>query len=115
MSRDQTASEYITEQVTTWPGVVAGLGWRGELSFRVGGREIGHLHGSRAAHFGFPKPVWRQLRTQGRIDPHPVFPDREGLASRRMEDIDDVHDVIDLMRLNYDRLAERREDAPAAA
>ncbi|MGH2922507.1 MAG: luciferase family protein [Solirubrobacterales bacterium] len=33
----------ITDEVTSWPGVEAGLGERGEFGFRVGGREIGHL------------------------------------------------------------------------
>jgi Family of unknown function (DUF5519) len=36
-------SERIVEQVTSWPGVEAGPGRRGELAFKVGGREIGHL------------------------------------------------------------------------
>jgi hypothetical protein len=30
-------------------------GRRGEFGFRVGRREIGHLHGDHAAHFSFPK------------------------------------------------------------
>ena len=115
MSTDQTASEQIVEQVTSWPGVTAGPGRRGELSFRVGGREIGHLHGSHAAHFGFPKGVWRELYAQGRIEPHPVFPGREGLAARRIEEADDIRDVVELLRLNYDRLAGGLEEAPAAA
>ncbi len=67
MSKVQTASERITAEVTTWPGVIAGPGRRGEFAFKVGGREIGHLHGDRAAHFAFPKQVWRELREEGRI------------------------------------------------
>jgi Family of unknown function (DUF5519) len=101
----QTAREQITEQVTTWPGVKAEPGRRGEFSFKVGGREIGHLHGSTAAHFAFPKALWRELRAQGRIERHPVFPDRQGLASRRISGSDDVRDVIQLLRLNYERAA----------
>jgi Family of unknown function (DUF5519) len=104
MTHTQTASERIIEEVTSWPGVVAGPGRRGELSLRVGRREIGHLHGSHAAHFSFPKQVWAELHEQGRIDYHPVFPDREGPASRAIEDEADVRDVIALMRLNYDRV-----------
>jgi hypothetical protein len=63
------------------------------------------LHGDRAAHFGFPKQVWRELRNEGRVEPHPVFPDREGLGARRILDDDDILDVIALLRLNYDRLS----------
>jgi hypothetical protein len=107
MSKVQTASERITEEVTSWPGVTAGLGRRGEFAFKVGGREIGHLHGDRAAHFSFPKQVWRELREQGRIEPHPVFPDREGPAARQIVNDADVRDVVALLRLNYDRAATR--------
>jgi hypothetical protein len=108
MSKLQTAHEQITDEVTSWPGVTAGPGRRGEFAFKVGGREIGHLHGDRAAHFGFPKQVWRELRAQGRIEPHPVFPGREGPASRTIADADDVRDVIELMRLNYERAVARQ-------
>jgi hypothetical protein len=45
---------------------------------------------------------------QGRIVPHPVFPDRAGPAARRIENDDDVRDVIELLRLNYDRVTARR-------
>lgn len=109
MSDRQSVSQEIIDEVTSWPGVEAGPGRRGELAFKVRGREIGHLHGDRSAHFGFPKDVWRGLLEQGRIEPHPVFPDRIGPAARRISDQDDVRDVIALMRLNYERAV------PAAA
>jgi hypothetical protein len=100
-----TASETITTEVTTWPGVEAGPGRRGEFAFRVGRREIGHLHGDHAAHFSFPKAVWAELFEAGRVVHHPVFPGKEGPAARRIASEEDVRDVIALMRLNYDRIA----------
>jgi len=103
MTRTQTASEQITEQVTAWPGVRAGTGSRGEFAFTIGRREIGHLHGDRVLHLGFPKAVWHELYEAGRIDYHPVFPGKPGYASRRIDSADDVVDVIALLRLNYDR------------
>jgi hypothetical protein len=102
-----SASEQITREVTSWPGVEAGPGRRGEFSFRVGGREIGHLHGDHAAHFFFPRNVWPELFAAGRVVHHPVFPDKEGPAARRIAGEDDVRDVIALMRLNYDRVVSR--------
>jgi hypothetical protein len=106
-----TASERITAEVTSWEGVVAGHGKRGEFGFRVGRREIGHLHGDHAAHFFFPKETWARLREEGRIDHHPVFPDREGPASRQTSSDEDVRDVIALMRLNYEDTLARRATA----
>jgi len=107
MTTEQRASERITEEVISWPGVQAGPGRRGEFAFKVGGREIGHLHGDQAAHFGFPKGVWAALLEQGRIDYHPVFPGKAGFGSRRIETRADVDDVIALLRLNYERVVAR--------
>jgi hypothetical protein len=100
-------SEQITDEVTSWPGVTTSYGSRGEFSFRLGRRELGHLHGDRSAHFSFPKSVWAELHEQGRIVDHPVVPGRQGPAARRIEGPTDVQDVIALLRLNYERLTHR--------
>ena len=107
MGDEQRAGERIIEEVTRWPGVEAGPGRRGELSFTVGGREIGHLHGDRGAHFAFPKEVWTELFAGGRIGYHPVFPGRPGWGARSIEGDEDVREVIALLRLNYDRVVAR--------
>jgi Family of unknown function (DUF5519) len=101
MTTTQTASERILERVTAWDGVTTTLGRRGELSIRVGRKEIGHLHGSRAAHFAFPREVWRKLLDEGRVVKHPI--DRDGLAARRLETDADVDEAIALLRMNYER------------
>ena len=98
------ASAQISDEVTSWPGIEAGYGRRGEWAFRLGRREVGHLHGDHAAHFFFPKDVWHELHDAGRIVEHPVFPGRIGPAARRIAGQADVDDVIALMRLNYDRV-----------
>ena len=103
----KTASQLITDEVTSWPGVTAGVGSRGEWGFVVGKRAIGHLHGDRVAHFGFPKEVWQVLFDEGRIDYHPVFPGKSGYGARAIESEDDVRDVIELLRVNYDRVIAR--------
>lgn len=107
MSESPTASERITAAVTSWAGVEAGHGSRGEFGFTVGRRPIGHLHGDRTAHFGFPKEVGARLREEGRVSPHPVAPDKPSWAARRIESEADVLDVIELLRLNYDRVVAR--------
>jgi hypothetical protein len=104
---NQRPSELITAEVTSWPGVSAGPGRRGEFAFKVAGREIGHLHGDHAAHFAFPKDVWARLFEQERIDYHPVFPGRPGFGARGIGSDEDVRDVIALLRLNYERIVVR--------
>jgi hypothetical protein len=86
--------------------VSAGPGRRGEFAFRVGRKEISHLHGDRVAHFGFPKRVWNELFEAGRIDYHPVFPGKPGFGARAIQSEADVRDVIELLRINYERVAE---------
>jgi hypothetical protein len=103
MTTPTTPSQRITETVTSWPGVTAGTGRRGEFAFTVGGREIGHLHGDRAAHFRFPAEIGTRLKAESRVVDHPIFPGRAALASRAIADEADVDEVIELMRLNYDR------------
>lgn len=116
INRKPTFSEQITAEVTSWEGIEAGPGSRGEFAFTLGRRDIGHLHGDRVAHFGFPKEVWVGLFEQERIDYHPVFPGKPGFAARAIESEDDVRDVIALLRLNYDRVVARHGlPAPTAA
>jgi hypothetical protein len=101
------ASAEITKAVTSWPGVAAAVGRRGEYGFNVGRRQIGHLHGDHAAHFSFPRQLWDELFAQGRITHHPVFPGKAGPAARAIAGEEDVRDVIALLRLNYDRVIDR--------
>jgi Family of unknown function (DUF5519) len=107
METAQRASEAIAEEVGSWPGVEIDRGELGELAFKLGNRELGHVHGDRAAHFSFPRETWLELRGEGRIEPHPVFPDKRGPAARRIETQADVDDVIELFRLKYDRVVAR--------
>ena len=101
------AGKRITDEATSWPGVEAVRGSRGELSLRLGKRELGHLHGDHALHIGFPRAVWHRLHDEGRIDYHPVFPGKPGYAARRIDGEEDVADAIALLRINYDRSIDR--------
>ena len=103
----QGAFDRISKEVESWPGVEAADGERGEYSFKVGRREIGHLHGDYVLHTAFPKKQWLELHGRGRIDYHPVFPDKPGWGARALDTEDDVQDAIALLRLNYDRLTAR--------
>jgi hypothetical protein len=73
-TQPRSASDQITEEVTSWPGVEAGPGSRGEFAFTVGRRQIGHLHGDRSAHFSFPKQLWVELTSRGESSTTPSSP-----------------------------------------
>jgi hypothetical protein len=111
----RSPSQQITDTVTAWPGVEAGYGKRGEWGFYVNRHEVGHLHGDQAAHFAFGQELGATLREQGRVVDHPVFPGKNAMAARGIETDEDVEDVIELMRINYERIVARYglpEDAP---
>jgi hypothetical protein len=113
MTTTRTASEQIIEEVGSWPGVEVDTGELGEVAFTFGRRELGHVHGDHAAHFSFPRPIWHELRAEGRIEHHPVFPGKTGPAQRRLDSEVDVRDAIALFRINYDRALAREARADA--
>ena len=97
-----TVHDAIAREVASWPGVSVGKHRFGGTEFRIGHRELGHLHGSRLADLPFPLLVRNDLVESGRAEPHHVFPD-SGWVTYRMHDGDDVARVVALFRLNYER------------
>jgi hypothetical protein len=97
-----TAKDYIRNEVSSWDGVTVEPHRFGGIEFRVGRRELGHLHGSRVADLPFPKSIREELVASGRARPHHVLPD-SGWVSYYMNDAKDAEGAIDLFRLNYDR------------
>ena len=94
------AALLIEREVTSWEGVTSVPHRFGGVEFRVGRRELGHLHGNRLADLPFPVRVRDRLIAEGRADVHHVLPE-SGWVSRRIKRPDDVAAVIELFRLNY--------------
>ena len=103
----RSAAKIIQETVEGWPGVESAPHRFGGIEFRVGRRELGHLHGSRLADLPFPRRVRDELITSGRAAPHHVLPD-SGWVSFRIRTDDDVDAAIDLFRMSYDRATSAR-------
>jgi luciferase-like monooxygenase len=94
----------IVDTVSGWDGVTVQPHRFGGVEFRVGRRELGHLHGDRMADLPFPVRIREQLVAQGRAEPHHILPD-SGWVTFRLRTTDDALRAIELFRLNYDRLA----------
>ena len=92
----------IEHEVLSWPGVTAAPHRFGGVEFRLGKRELGHLHGDRLADLPFPRRVRDELVAAGRASPHHVLPE-SGWVSRRIASPDDVPEIVELFRLNYER------------
>jgi hypothetical protein len=96
--------------VTSWPHVEQAPHRFGGIEFRVGKRELGHLHGDRLADLPFPRRLRDELVAAGRAAPHHVLPD-SGWVSFRIESADDVERAISLFRLAYERAQAARARA----
>src|SRR5919204_1763029 len=92
----------IVREVSAWPGVTTGRHRFGGTEFRLGRRELGHLHGNRLADLPFPLLVRDELVAAGRAEPHHIHPE-SGWVSYFIRDSGDIAPVIALFRLNYDR------------
>jgi Family of unknown function (DUF5519) len=98
--------ELVEEEVSGWPGVEARPHRFGGVEFRVRGHEIGHLHGSRLVDLPFPVRVRKELVAEGRAQPHHLLP-QTGWVSYYPSGAEDASAVVELFRLNYERLMER--------
>jgi hypothetical protein len=92
----------IRSEVGSWDGVSVHPHRYGGIEFRLGGRELGHLHGERWVDLPFPRRIRDMLVETGRASPHHVLP-HTGWVSRQISDEADVDDTIELFRLSYER------------
>ena len=103
-----TLTEAVRRELLAHPGVVEASHRFGGIEFRLGRRELGHLHGDRLADLPFPRRVRDELVAAGRAAPHHVLPE-SGWVSRRVETPADVEAVVELFRMSYERAAEAQE------
>jgi hypothetical protein len=99
--------DIILQFVKTWQGVTIGPHRFGGIEFQVNGREIGHLHGDYQADIPFTVRIRKELVESGKAFPHHIYP-HSGWISYYIDDAEDVPLLLKLLRLNYDRLANKR-------
>ena len=92
----------IRRELSSWDGVEVAPHRFGGIEFRIGRRELGHLHGDREADLPFPRAVRDQLVADGRACRHRYVPE-SGWVTVEIDEPGDVPGVIELFRLSYDR------------
>jgi hypothetical protein len=97
----RAAIEAVRAAVASWDGVTTHSHRFGGLEFRLGRRELGHLHET-IADLPFPLRVRDELVAGGRARPHHVLPE-SGWVTVPMRTTSEVSNVIELFRQNYDR------------
>ena len=104
----------IEREVLGWPGVFKkrdedGPGGIGVTGYRLGRKQIGHVHDNGHADFRFPREVRDELIQSGQTISHPAFPNSRTTASYRIRNAEDVPGALELFRMNYERVAARDE------
>jgi len=95
------AEERIVAAVSKWDGVEASPHSFGGTEFRLGRREIGHVHGDHWADIVFPMEVRNQLVSEKKVQPHHILPN-SGWITFRFKEEGDVTRAIELFRLSYE-------------
>ncbi|HEY0928550.1 MAG TPA: luciferase family protein [Gemmatimonas sp.] len=93
----------VTEIVRQWDGVEVLPHRFGGVEYRVGKREIGHVHVGNVADLLVSVRMRRDLVAAGRASAHHTLP-HSGWISFRIRSEHDVPAAVELFRLNYDRL-----------
>ena len=74
---------------------------------------MGHLHGERLADLTFPVKIKESLVRSGEALPHHIYPE-SGWISYWIRNSKDIPAVIDLFRLQYERLKSKSPVHPTS-
>ena len=95
------AGKQIYEAVMHWEEIAHAPHRFSGTEYRVGRREIGHVHGDSLVDIPFPKPIRNELVERGATEPHHILP-RSGWVSVYLRKADDVERAIQLLRRSYE-------------
>jgi predicted DNA-binding protein (MmcQ/YjbR family) len=95
------AGKQIYEAVMTWEEIAHAPHRFGGTEYRVGHREVGHVHGDSLVDIPFPLRVRDELVESGAAEPHHVLP-KSGWVSIFLRNPADVSRAIQLLRRSYE-------------
>jgi hypothetical protein len=95
------ASKQIVETLLTWEGMETHPHRFGGTEFRIGKREIGHIHGDSLVDIPFPKKVRDEIVAAGMASPHHILPET-GWVSFYLKEEGDVKKAIILLKRSYE-------------
>ena len=101
------ARQKIHETVLSWPGVTAYPHRFGGTEFRLGKRELGHIHGDHLVDIPFPRKVRDDLVAAGHAQPHHILPNT-GWISFYLKEPDDIARAIALLQRSFELATKQR-------
>lgn len=103
------AQHKIDVVVSSWPGVASRPHRFGGTEWRLGKREIGHVHGDELVDIPFPKKLRDELVAAHQVRPHHVLPD-SGWVSLPLNRDEDLKWAVVLLRYSYELARQRVAD-----
>jgi hypothetical protein len=94
------AQQRITETLTQWPGIIVAPHRFGGVEYRLGTREIGHIHGETLLDIPFPTAVRNELIASGVAHPHHILPE-SGWISYYIRKPEDILQALELLQRSY--------------
>jgi hypothetical protein len=79
----------------------------GGQEFRLGKRELGHIHGDALVDIPFPKAVRNEIVAAGQAEPHHILPN-SGWVSLFLKSEEDVETAIALLERSFQLAREHR-------
>lgn len=107
------AKDRIVAAAHGWDEVEIRAHRYGGLEFRLGKRELGHIHGDALVDIPFPKAVRDQIVAAKEAEPHHILPN-SGWVSVFLRTNDDVERAIELLERSLQLALAHREAALAA-
>jgi hypothetical protein len=95
------AQKIITQTLTSWEGVSAAPHRFGGVEYRLGSRELGHIHGDHLVDIPFPTRVRDEIVSAGLAEPHHILPET-GWISFYLREESDVQKVLALLHRSYE-------------
>jgi predicted DNA-binding protein (MmcQ/YjbR family) len=95
------ASKQIVDTLLSWQGIETHPHRFGGTEFRIGKREIGHIHGDSLVDIPFPKKVRDEIVAAGEAEPHHILPET-GWVSFYLREESDVERAIALLKRSYE-------------
>lgn len=107
------AQKRIIAAVRGWDEVEIRPHRYGGQEFRLGKRELGHVHGDALVDIPFPKAVRNEIVAAGEAEPHHILPN-SGWVSLFLRTSEDVERAIALLERSFQLAREHRKGATAA-
>ncbi len=105
----QDAHDRIVKEIEKLPGVTVHAHRFGGTEFRLGRRELGHVHGDYQADMPFPMRIRNQIIAEGRAEPHHILPESGWITLRFLRE-SDVERAVGLFRLSYELARSKKQN-----